>query len=223
MSRVGIMGGTFNPIHIGHLLLAECAREELQLDEVWFIPTGVSYMKAGKNDRPDESMPSAEDRLKMTELAIRENPFFRCLDIEVRRAGATYTYETLEVLKDKYPEHSFYFICGADCLYTIDRWRSPDRIFANCTLAAAVRGDALLSEMEEQKRRLERDFQANIAVLPFRNLELSSTEIRDRIRSDRSVSYMLPGAVQRYIEEKGFYKNDRAQENTESNGEDAGP
>ncbi|MBR1854655.1 MAG: nicotinate-nucleotide adenylyltransferase [Lachnospiraceae bacterium] len=209
MGRIGIMGGTFNPIHIGHLMLAECAREELDLAEVWFIPTGVSYMKAGKSGaQPEGAIPSSEERLEMTRLAVQDNPCFRCLDLEVKRAGATYTYETLDELGQLYPQHTFYFICGADCLETIENWRCPERIFADCTLVAAVRGEALLSEMEDKKRELVEKYGAEIVLLPFRNLELSSTDIRKRVKNAKSIRYMVTDAVYRYIEEKRFYKND---------------
>ena len=122
------MGGTFNPVHAAHLALAEWVRDALKLDEIWFIPTGSSYMKDSRDILP------GEERLRMVELAIQDNPFFRCLDLEVAREGYTYSYETLEQLNAAYPENSFYFITGADCLFTIDRWKNPERIFGNCTL-----------------------------------------------------------------------------------------
>lgn len=215
MSKIGIMGGTFNPIHIGHLMLAEYAREKMTLDEVWFIPTGVSYMKAPVKAAlaKKEGMPLPEERFEMTELAIAENPWFRCLDLEIKREGATYTYETLEELREKYPENEYFFLCGADCLYTIEIWRVPERIFANCTLVASVRGDADLSDMTEKKRQLEEKYRtqgAQIILLPFRNLELSSTDIRNRVKAGESIRYMVPESVRLFIEKKGFYRNDRS-------------
>ena len=204
MSRIGIMGGTFNPIHIGHLMLAECAREELSLDEVWFIPTGCSYMKEKQLMRGN-GMPLPEERLEMTELALENTPSFRCHDIEVKRAGNTYTYETLEELKRVNPEHQFFFIFGADCLYTIESWKEPERIFAACDIVAAVRGDSSLDAMEEKIAQLRHNYGARITLLPFRNLEISSTEIRERVKEGKSIRYMTPGRVISYIREKGFY------------------
>ncbi len=211
MSKIGIMGGTFNPIHIGHLMLAEYAREEMGLDEVWFIPTGVSYRKAAA--ARDAGMPSAGERLEMTALALEGNPRFRCLDLEVKREGATYTCETLEELRENDPENTYFFLCGADCLYTIETWRSPERIFANCTLVASVRGDADLTDMTDKKKQLEEKYRAQgaqIVLLPFRNLELSSTDIRNRVKKEESIRYMVPENVRFYIEKKGFYRDDRS-------------
>lgn len=204
MSRIGIMGGTFNPIHLGHLMLAECAREELDLDEVWFIPTGCSYMKE-EQLKSEKGMPLPFQRLEMTELALEDNPFFSCLDIEVEREGNTYSYETLEALKKSYPEHRFFFLFGADCLYTIENWKEPGRIFAACDIVAAVRGDAVVEAMEEKCDWLRERFGASIILLPFRNLAISSTEIRERVKEGKSIRYMVPERVISYIREKGLY------------------
>ena len=214
MRRIGIMGGTFNPIHMGHMMLAEWVRDALRLDAVWFIPTGSSYMKDSR-----EILPGRE-RLHMVELAIRDNPFFECLDMEVAREGRTYSYETLEQLRAVYPEDIFYFIAGADCLLTIDSWKNPERIFSNCILAAAVRGDVSLKEMEKKKRELEQKFcsQGKIQLIPFLQLEVSSTEIRQRILQKRSIRYLVPDRVIAYIEEKGYYceKDESVEKDQES-------
>lgn len=203
MRRIGIMGGTFNPIHVGHLMLAEWARDELGLNQVWFIPTGDSYMK-----NSCEILPGRE-RLHMTRLAIQDNPNFRCLDIEVEREGYTYSYETLEQLKNSYPDDMFYFIVGADCLFAIESWRNPERILQNCVLGAALRGDADAGKMLEQKRHLEEVYclpEGKICLLPFFNMPVSSTLVRQRIRKGQSVRYLVPSEVLLYIEEKGFYR-----------------
>lgn len=204
MNRIGIMGGTFNPVHIGHLMLAEDARDALDLDEVWFIPTGRSYMK---EDAPSAShMPTPEERLEMTEKATADNPFFRCLDLEVKRPGKTYSYETLEELKRRFPQTEFFFILGADCLYSIEHWKEPGRIFDACAIVAAVRGDASMEEMQAQAGHLQKRFGAKIILLPFRNLQISSTQIRESVREGRSIRYMTPAQVADYIEQKGFYR-----------------
>jgi len=200
MRRVGIMGGTFNPINTGHLMLAECAREDFLLDEVWFIPTGYSYMKeSGSKD------PLSSDRLEMTKIAVESNPYFRCLDIEVIREGNTYTYETLEELKYSNPDTKLYFIVGADCLYEIERWREPERVFRACEMIAAVREDFDSSQMQDKINELCTKYDARIHFLPFREIAISSTEIRERVVLGKSIRYMVPDAVMRYIEEKGFY------------------
>lgn len=230
MRKIGIMGGTFNPIHLGHLTLAEWTRDAFALDEVWFIPTGCSYMKT------DGVILPGRERLHMTELAVQGNPFFRCLDTEVSREGYSYSYETLEILKDRYPEDEFFFIVGADCLSSIETWKYVDRIFQNCTLIAAFRDgvfsddgeeasdgnnrhpvecsdeeaapyhDEALDYMEEKCRELRRRFHADIILFPFFHMSVSSTELRRRIREGKSVRYLIPDSVLQYIEEKGFYR-----------------
>ena len=202
MRRIGIMGGTFNPIHMGHLLLAEWALEEVGLDEVWFLPTGAPYMKS-----PREVLPGTE-RLRMTSLAVSGNPRFRCLDLETRRDGPTYTCETLELLKKDYPLDDFFFIVGGDCLFTIERWKNPEDIFRSCTLVAAARGEVLSEEMEEKKRSLEQRYEGRIILLPFMAFSISSSLIRQRIRKGQSVRYLVCDSVLSYIEEKGFYREE---------------
>ncbi len=202
MKKIGIMGGTFNPIHMGHLMLAECAREEFALDEIWFIPTGYSYMKENKGDK---TSPVSTERLEMAEIAVESNPYFRCLDIEVRREGNTYTYETIEELKRLYPDIEFYFIFGADCLYKIEHWKEPERIFSVCDIIAAVREDFDVSQMQDKIDELCVRFDARIHFLSFREIAISSTDIRERVRLGKSIRYLVPDAVMCYIEEKGFY------------------
>lgn len=194
------MGGTFNPIHMGHLLLAEYVKSEAGLEEIWLIPSGIPYKKEAQGVAP------AEDRLRMTELAIKRNRYFKCLDMEVKRGGYTYTYETMEELTRAYPEDAFYFILGADCLFTLETWKYPERIFQRCKVIAAVRDDASLEAMKEKKGELEKRFGGEILLLPFRRISLSSTEIRERIRQGKSVRYMVPDTVLTYMEGKRLYR-----------------
>lgn len=202
MKKIGLMGGSFDPIHIGHLLLAQCAMEEMHLDEVWFIPTGYSYMKK------DRKVTASDKRLQMTELAVRDRQKMRCLDIEVKREGYTYSYETLELLAAKYPEYTFYFIFGADCLFTIEDWKYPERIFSNAHIVAAFRNGASTGDMLEKANELTRKYNANITLLPFWNLEISSTEIRKRIKEGKSIDFLVPDEVISYIKQEGLYQNE---------------
>lgn len=202
MRRIGILGGTFNPIHYGHLTLGEWARDALELDQVWIIPTGVSYMK------DQGEIVSAGDRLHMAELAVCDNAGFQCLDIEIRQKGHTYSYETLERLKAMYPEDELYFIVGADCLFTIETWKNPEQLLQSCILVAAVRENVDLSEMRSKKEDLEKRFHGKVILLPFLKMSLSSTEIRQRIRQGKSVRYLIPEKVLLYIEEKGLYREE---------------
>lgn len=202
MKKIGIMGGTFNPIHVGHLLLAEWAMDEAGLAEVWVVPTGCSYMKA------NQDIVSAAERYEMTCKAVEDNPRMKCLDIETGREGYTYTYETLLELRSKYPENQFYFIFGADCLFTIETWKKPEIIFDNCSIIAAVRGDASIEQMEAKIAELRDKYHADIRLLPFLQLEISSTDIRKRVREGKSIKYLVPEQILSYIEEKGFYGNE---------------
>ena len=199
MKRIGIMGGTFNPVHNGHLLLAQWALEAEELDEIWFMPTGISYSKAHSN------ILSGKERLRMVELAIEYNSSFIVSDIEVQRSGYTYTYETLENLKAKFPENEFYFIVGADCLDAFENWKEPARILQNCTLLAAVRGSTVMEDLEIKKKELMERFGGEIKLFPFINFEISSTEIRNRVKEHKEIRYLVPEAVREYIAEKGFY------------------
>jgi len=199
MKKIGIMGGTFNPIHIGHLVLAQRAMEEKELDEIWIIPTGCSYMKT------NQDILSGEERLAMVTLAIEDTDKMKCLDIEIKRSGYTYSYETLEQLNAEYPKYSFYFIFGADCLFTIENWKYPERIFANCSVIAAARNGASLDSMGEKITELQERFGADISLLTFPNLEISSTDLRERIRLGKSVKHLIPDNVLSYIEKNRFY------------------
>ncbi len=198
--KLGILGGTFNPIHIGHLLLAEAALDEAGLDGVMFLPSGHSYMK-----NYNEILP-AEERLAITKLAIEEQPAFFVSDMEIKREGNTYTYETLSSLKAMHPDTELYFIMGADCLFTIENWKCPAEIFGACTLIAAVRDDVDMEELTKQAEKLEEKYGAKIILLPFLKTEISSTTIRKRIKQGKSIRYMVPNVVQKYLEEKNLYK-----------------
>lgn len=195
------MGGTFNPIHQGHLLLAEEARDYCRLDEILFMPSGFSYMKNKKD------IVSNEARKEMTLLAIENQPFFSLSMLEMEREGATYTCETLEILKEHYPETLFYFILGADNLFSIEKWKNPEQIMQGFILVAAARGAKTEDEILSKAEALKQKYKANIILLPARTIDLSSSEIRERIKNEKSVRYMLPDKVLSYIEEHGLYQN----------------
>lgn len=199
MSKIGIMGGTFDPIHIGHLMLAEWAADAAELEQVWLIPTGQSYMKA------DRSILPGNERLHMVRLAIEENDRLKCLDLEIKREGYTYSYETVEELHELYPEHQFYFIEGADCLFTMENWKCPERLLAGCTILAAVRGDVSIQKLEEKRTELLARYGGEIQLIPFLQISISSTEIRRRLSCGESVRYMVPDKVLQYIQHKGLY------------------
>ena len=199
--KIGVMGGTFNPIHTGHLLLAQWAMEEAGLNGILFMPTGNSYMK----DR-GEMLPGSE-RLAITRLAVADRDCFACSDLEVRRGGNTYTYETLEALQNMYPQAHLYFILGADCLFSIENWYCPEKIFRSCVLLAASRNGMPMNKLETKRQELEERYDARILLMAFPNLEISSTDIRYRCREGRSIRYLVPEPVREYIFQNHYYEN----------------
>lgn len=201
IKKIGIMGGTFNPIHFGHLLLAEQTRESLDLDEVIFIPSGNPYMKRA-SDVLDKKI-----RMEMTSLAIEGHPYFRSSSIEVNQEGPSYTCETLAALKKENPSCNYYFIVGADSLCSMETWKNPEQIFQNCIVAAAVRGDKTKQKIQKIAEELIYKYQADIRILPSRFVDISSSEIRERIRHGKSVRYMLPERVLEYIHTHQLYQN----------------
>ncbi len=200
LKKTGIMGGTFNPIHLGHLVIAEKAREQFELDEVLFMPSGIPYMKDCREVLPGQI------RTKMTELAIRTNPFFSVSTMEVEREGRTYTYETLECLCGQNPDTEYYFILGADSLWHMEAWKHPERIFAASHILAAVRENKSMEEMEKQASHLREKFGARIDLLQTGQLEISSSMIRGLCREEKSIRYLMPEAVYDYIIQNKLYR-----------------
>lgn len=202
MRKVGIMGGTFDPVHIGHLIIAEKAREQFHLDEVLFIPSGTPYMK-----NVDEVLPGPI-RSEMTSLAIEENPLFSISTIEIEKEGSTYTYETLETLHEKNPNTEYYFILGADSLFAMENWKNPEKIFADCHILAALRNNKNAEEMETQAAYLKEKFNADISLIKTGNIEISSSMIRELVKEGHSIRYLVPDAVYDYIIKNKLYKTD---------------
>lgn len=195
-SKIGIMGGTFNPIHNGHLMLAQCAQEQIALDKVLFMPSGISYMKRNVLD--------PQKRVDMVELAIREHPDFELSLLEVQKSGNTYTYETLETLTAMNPKKHYYFIIGADSLFQIEQWRYPERIFVLCTLVCAVRDDYDLDAIKEKGSHLTRSG-ADILYLNMPKVEISSSDIRRKVRNNLPILEYVPLKVAEYIKEERLY------------------
>lgn len=207
MKRIGIMGGTFNPIHNGHLAIAERAREQFLLEKVLFIPSGVPYMKDLQAVLP------VSVRCEMTAAAIAGKPYFELSDIEAEDSAQgknTYTYETLQKLKSADPEAVYYFILGADSLYDMEHWKNPDLIFQSCTVLAAVRGGekeaSLRKKLADQIQYLREKYHASIAMLEMEGIELSSTQIRKCVKERKSIQKMVPEAVAAYIQKHHLYE-----------------
>ncbi len=200
--KIGILGGTFDPPHYGHLIMAQDALEAFGLDSVCLMPSGHSYFK----DARKVKVSSAQDRLRMTQLAAEGNPGFTVSDMEVLRPGNSYTCETLAALKEASPETEYYYIVGADTIAAMHTWYHPEEIFDKCTVIVAARGDEVdEGGMQEAVRGLEKAFHARILRLPVRNIEISSTDLRERVREGKSLRYLAPPAVEAYIREKRLY------------------
>ena len=197
--KIGIMGGTFNPIHMGHLVLAETARTQYALDEILFIPSGKSYMKQGMN------IPAGEIRADMTSLAIEDNPYFALSLMEIERKGNTYTYETLEALKAQNPDKEYYFILGEDSLFALEKWKETQKIFDSCTILVAVRAGTSQGDIELEAARLSAKYQGKIQFLDCGNMDISSTKIRENVKNGHSIRYLVPEKVIAYIEEHHLY------------------
>ena len=205
MADIGIMGGTFDPIHNGHLLLGEQAYLEYGLSEVWFMPSGDPPHKT------DHHVTSASDRCAMVRLAIQNRPYFRFSDFEVMREGKTYTAQTLKLLKEKYPQHRFFFIIGADSLYEIETWYHPESVMAQTVLLVANREyEKTHREIQEQIRFLESKYQhADIRLLHCAEMDVSSCELRRWEADGHTIQRFVPESVNDYIEEHGLYHPER--------------
>ena len=200
--RIGILGGTFDPIHIGHLLLAEMAREALQLDEVRFIPAAIAPHKL------DIKSSEGKQRLELVRLAIGGNRFFTADDRELRRSGISYTVDTLTELRAELPNAELVFLMGGDSLAELHTWREPARICELAFVAVLARGGLPSPDLQQLKVYLPSAQHAELAshLIPMPQMEISSSEIRARIAEGRSVRYHLHPAVAAAIDAQGLYR-----------------
>ena len=197
--KVGILGGTFDPIHTGHLILAEAAYESFSLDYVLIMPNGNPPHKAGQVNA------TMEQRTRMVELAVADNPHLKVSDFEKTPQDYHYTYETLEFLKKEHPDTDYYFILGADSLVHFHTWMEPRRICEACSILAATRDHMESEELTARIQELSRVFGAHIYPMETPNIDISSNMIRERVRIGRSIRYYVPEAVEEYIYKKGLY------------------
>jgi nicotinate-nucleotide adenylyltransferase len=195
--KTGILGGTFDPIHIGHLILAESAREELGLGKVIFIPTGEPWRKAGRD------VSDGAHRLAMADLAVQGNEAFQVSPMEVERPGPSYLYETLEELERDSPGDEMYFLLGADALADLPNWREPKRIVELATLAVARRGE---TTARPNPGSALKGLEARLVDIPMPEIGISATAIRQRVKSGKSIKFLVPAGVELYIGEQGLYR-----------------
>jgi len=200
--RLGVLGGTFDPIHIGHLIVAEEARTRLDLSAVVFVPAQVSPLKLQGASAP------AEDRLRMVELAVEDNPFFYISHIDLDREGPSFTVDTLRAIKASCdPQSELFFIMGADALSTLKSWRLPQEILCLARIVAVSRPGFEL-DLTALERGVPGISQATDVITTVQ-LGISSSDIRARLGQGQSIRYQVPRAVEAYIRERSLYLDAR--------------
>jgi nicotinate-nucleotide adenylyltransferase len=191
--NVGLFGGSFNPPHVAHLIVAEVVRDQFGLDEVWWIPNATPPHK------PNDELVAVQHRLTMTERTVEGNPAFRVCGVEVERDGVSYTVETLRVLQDQHPDTDFALILGSDSLDHFADWHRPDEIAERVPLIVYKRPGAIESVANPR-------FANNVQYAAAPVMEISGTEVRARRRADRSIRYLVPEAVRSYIHTHSLYR-----------------
>ncbi|HAE61085.1 MAG TPA: nicotinic acid mononucleotide adenylyltransferase [Eubacteriaceae bacterium] len=198
--KVGILGGTFNPIHYGHLLLAESARDRLGMDKVVFIPTGNNPFKTTDGDI------DADHRCEMTKRGIASNDYFEISDIEIKRQGYTYTIDTLRELEKDYSDDELYLIVGADIVFEIDAWKSAEEVLKKISLVTTFRPGYDQERLDIRVEELKELYRARILKLYTPEMDISSSEIRSRVKHGYSIKYLLPESVEEYIYQQNLYR-----------------
>lgn len=200
-SRVGLMGGTFDPIHHGHMVGAEEARARFELDGVVFIPANVPPHKDG------QPITDAELRWRMVLLATNDHPSFTASRMEIDRPGLSYTVDTIRSFREAHPKiDNVFFITGADGILQILTWKDPGALLELCSFIAVTRPGYPLSRLTRETDRLARKYRASILILPIPEVAVSSTEIRGRVGAGQTIRYLVPRAVELFIAKEGLYR-----------------
>ena len=200
MEKWGIIGGTFDPIHIAHLYIAEVAMKKLNLEKVIFMPAGSPPHKT------DRRITEACLRLEMVNAAIKGKKGFEVSDYEIQNKGMSYTYKTLEYFNNKNRE--IYFIVGSDCLMNLHKWREVDKIFSLCKLVVVTRPGFSKSELIKKKIEFEEKYNGEIIFLEVEGKDISSTEIKEYIKEGLEIEKLLPKEVIEIINKKGLYRGE---------------
>lgn len=200
--KIGIMGGTFDPIHIGHLILGEVAYEQFELDKVRFVPAGNPPHKRNRDGRATD-----EQRISMVRDAIAGNDRFELSLAEMVMDGLTYTYRTLEFFLTENPQDELYFIIGADSLFDFEKWMKPDKICQLCKLIVATRNQTADDALNRQIEHLEKKYGGTFLKLNTPDLDISSKMLRGWVKKDKSIRYYVPETVRNYIKENNMYKD----------------
>lgn len=199
--KIGLLGGSFDPVHNAHLALARTALSCFSLDEVWFVPSGVSYHKGHKTA-------SSQERCEMIQYAIEGDPRMKLCRVDIDREGNTYTADTLRILKEEDPERELFFLLGEDSLFQMENWYQPEEIFRLAVILCAQRPGTYPEEAENKRRELAERFGADIRFLPMEEYDLSSSEIRSRLQEGRSVRDLVPEKVADYLESHPIYQEE---------------
>ena len=193
MSRIGIMGGTFDPIHLAHLAMARCAREQMALDKVLFMPSKIPPHKRNRK------ISSEGLRAKLVQLAVEGEPGFYYSDFELKRKEVTYTARTLELMRKQYHDGEIFFIMGADSLFQFENWYLPEKIMQYAVILAVSRGGVLQREMFDKAAMLSEKYHGDVRVLQMPKMDISSSMIRERLARGETVEQYLPPQVYKYI------------------------
>lgn len=198
--KIGIMGGTFNPIHIGHLILAEQALEQYELDKIWFMPSKTPPHKV------NQYIESDVHRLELVKLAIVGHPNFSISTMEIEREGTTYTADTLELLTRHHPNNEYFFIMGGDSIFQLETWYQPEEILKRTHILAASRYGITEEKMLNQIQYLNEKYQAKVKLLRVPMIDISSNMLRSAISHGKTVRYYLPESVIEYIRFHNLYQ-----------------
>lgn len=199
MVVMAIMGGTFDPIHYGHLVVAQEVRQELNCDRVLFIPA------AEPPHKESAGISSVEHRLVMTRLAVDSNNYFQVSTLEIERPGPSYTIDTVKIVKSKYQPRELYFITGADGILELMTWKKAEEILTLCTFVAVTRPGYDIDNIEEAVKWLPSQSRKKIIPLKVPAMDISSTDIRRRVKMGKSITYLVPKSVENYIKNNGLY------------------
>jgi len=198
--KLGVLGGTFDPIHNGHLAVADEVRKRLELDEILFVPAGQPWLKAGK------PLTEAEHRMEMVRLAIADRPYYKLSTMEIDREGPSYTVDTMSELKNqRADEDELFFILGWDSLAELPEWREPERIIRLCQLVAVPRPGYPRPDLKVLESSIP-GLNERVTVLDKPTVDISASDIRERVAKGLSISGLVPDAVARYIRENGLYR-----------------
>ena len=198
--RLGVLGGSFDPVHLAHLIMAEEARVQLGLARVLFVPAGLPYLKTSSGVAP------IRHRLEMVRLAVSSNPYFEASSLDIDRPGPSYTVDLLDMLRRSLPaEQEIFFVVGWDSLASLRQWREPERILEMCWLVGVPRPGVPQPDLKELDRVIP-GIAKRVIMLDRPALSISSTEVRERVGRGVSIRYLVPEAVEQYIVEHGLYR-----------------